>query len=81
MEKKKKSLIANFSISTATAILSIVMMVISVFLVSFEYQRLCQTRKLYTDALENTLEDQKLLNEQLKTLTPVSYTHLDPEYE
>lgn len=68
MEKKKKSLIARFSISTATAILSIVMMVISVFLVSFEYQRLCQTRKLYTDALENTLEIQKLLDERLNTL-------------
>ena len=69
--KRKKSLIASFSISTATAILSFVMMVISVFLISYEYQRLCQTRKLYTDALENTLEDQKLLNEQLKTLTQI----------
>ncbi len=68
MEKKKKSLIARFSISTATAILAFVMMVLSIFLISYEYQRLCQTRKLYTDALENTLEIQKLLDERLNAL-------------
>ena len=44
------------------------MMVISVFLVSFEYQRLRQTQKLYKDALENTLEIQKLLDERLNAL-------------
>lgn len=71
MDKKKKSLIARFSISTATAILAFVMMIISVVLTSYEYQRLRQTRKLYTDALENTLEDQKLLSEQLKILTRI----------
>ena len=66
--KNKKSLIASFSISTATAILSVVMMVISVFLVSYEYQSLYQTWKLYKDALENTLKIQELLNEKLNTL-------------
>ena len=69
--KRKIAVKVKKYFSTVTAIISCVSMILSVAIVSNELHRLYQIRKLYLTALENTLEEQKVLTDQVETITQI----------